>query len=88
MKTRSRGSIACESVALTNCGAIGDPSHVIIHTCEGSYSGCVSWLRNGNAVVNIKGEGTYPADWLAKQLDYLLVAIDERTSHYGEDDWQ
>ncbi|MFK7931685.1 MAG: N-acetylmuramoyl-L-alanine amidase [Myxococcota bacterium] len=27
-------------------GASGTPAMVIIHTCEGSYSGCWSWLKN------------------------------------------
>lgn len=27
-------------------GAIGDPGMVIIHSCEGSYAGCWSWLKN------------------------------------------
>ena len=33
-------------------GATGDPSMVIIHTCEGSYSGCWSWLKNANSGVS------------------------------------
>ena len=33
-------------------GAAGDPNLVIIHTCEGSYSGCWSWLTNANAGVS------------------------------------
>ncbi len=28
------------------------PRFVVIHTCEGSYSGCVSWLRNSRAGVS------------------------------------
>lgn len=30
-------------------GSIGDVGMVIIHTCEGSYSGCWSWLTNAAA---------------------------------------
>jgi N-acetyl-anhydromuramyl-L-alanine amidase AmpD len=33
-------------------GATGDPSMVIIHTCEGSYAGCWSWLKNANSGVS------------------------------------
>ncbi len=30
-------------------GTSGDPSYIIIHTCEGSYSSCWSWLTNSAA---------------------------------------
>ncbi len=33
-------------------GAAGTPSMVIIHTCEGSYSGCWSWLTNSSSGVS------------------------------------
>ncbi|MCA9663054.1 MAG: N-acetylmuramoyl-L-alanine amidase, partial [Myxococcales bacterium] len=33
-------------------GKIGDPAMVIIHTCEGSYSGCWGWLKNSQAGVS------------------------------------
>lgn len=33
-------------------GASGDPSMVIVHSCEGSYAGCWSWLRNGGSGVS------------------------------------
>jgi N-acetyl-anhydromuramyl-L-alanine amidase AmpD len=33
-------------------GSAGDPSMVIIHTCEGSYSGCWGWLTNTAAGVS------------------------------------
>src|SRR5690606_17348454 len=33
-------------------GSAGTPSMVIIHTCEGSYSGCWSWLKNANSGVS------------------------------------
>jgi hypothetical protein len=45
-------------------GSIGRVAMVIIHTCEGSYSGCWSWLRNSAAgasahyVVSKGGETT------------------------------
>ncbi|MBL8615444.1 MAG: N-acetylmuramoyl-L-alanine amidase [Deltaproteobacteria bacterium] len=33
-------------------GAAGTPSMIIIHTCEGSYSGCWSWLANSSSGVS------------------------------------
>lgn len=33
-------------------GAIGDPSMIVIHTCEGNYSGCWSWLVNPSSGVS------------------------------------
>ncbi len=33
-------------------GSIGDPHMVVIHTCQGSYSGCWSWLNNDDANVS------------------------------------
>ncbi|RMG94864.1 MAG: hypothetical protein D6705_15060 [Deltaproteobacteria bacterium] len=33
-------------------GSAGDPTFVIIHTCEGSYSGCWSWLKNSKSGVS------------------------------------
>jgi hypothetical protein len=42
-------------------------------------------LRNGNAVVNLEGSGTYNRDWFAKQLDLFLSAMDNRTRMFRED---
>jgi N-acetyl-anhydromuramyl-L-alanine amidase AmpD len=43
-------------------GASGTPSMVIIHTCEGSYSGCWSWLTNSRSGVSahyvVNSDGT------------------------------
>ena len=33
-------------------GSVGDPQMVIIHTCEGSYAGCWSWLKNSASGVS------------------------------------
>ncbi len=33
-------------------GNIGKPAMVIIHTCEGSYSGCWGWLKNSKSGVS------------------------------------
>lgn len=33
-------------------GSSGDPTMVIIHTCEGSYNGCWSWLKNSGSGVS------------------------------------
>lgn len=43
-------------------GASGDPTLIIIHTCEGSYSGCWSWLTNSRSGVSahyvVNNDGT------------------------------
>ncbi len=59
-------------------GSIGDPSHVIIHTCEGSYSGCVSWLRNGNAGVSAH----YVVNDSGSEISQL-VAENKKAWHIG-----
>lgn len=33
-------------------GSSGDPQMVIVHTCEGSYAGCWSWLNNSSSGVS------------------------------------
>jgi hypothetical protein len=33
-------------------GSTGDPSMIIIHTCEGTYSSCWSWLTNSSSQVS------------------------------------
>jgi N-acetyl-anhydromuramyl-L-alanine amidase AmpD len=33
-------------------GSTGDPSMIVIHTCEGSYSSCWSWLTNSASQVS------------------------------------
>jgi N-acetyl-anhydromuramyl-L-alanine amidase AmpD len=33
-------------------GSIGDPAMIVIHTCEGSYSSCWSWLTNSASGVS------------------------------------
>ncbi|WP_394830481.1 N-acetylmuramoyl-L-alanine amidase [Pendulispora rubella] len=33
-------------------GDIGDPGMIVIHTCEGGYSGCWSWLTNSESQVS------------------------------------
>lgn len=45
-------------------------------------------IRNGNAVVNVKAEGTYSAKFLAKELDYVLAVLDEATAKYAEEEWE
>lgn len=42
-------------------------------------------VRNGIAVVNLQGVGTMPADWFAKQMDFFLAAMDERTRVYRDE---
>lgn len=33
-------------------GSAGDPAMIVIHTCEGTYSGCWGWLTNGSSGVS------------------------------------
>lgn len=42
-------------------------------------------VRNGIAVVNLQGMGTMPAEWFAKQMDFFLSAMDERTRVYRDE---
>jgi hypothetical protein len=45
----------------------------------GELRGYFARLRNGNAVVNVRGTGTYPRAWFLQQLDLLLSAMADRT---------
>ena len=38
-------------------GDAGTPHMIIIHTCEGGYSGCVGWLRNSAAGASASSSG-------------------------------
>ena len=55
-----------------------DPSMVIVHTCEGSYSGCWSWLTNSRSGVSahyvVNGDGTEVSQ---------LVSEDRKAWHIG-----
>jgi len=59
-------------------GASGDPSMVIIHTCEGSYAGCWGWLTNPTSGVSahyvINNSGTEVSQ---------LVSESEKAWHIG-----
>lgn len=41
-------------------------------------------LRNGNAIVDIQAEGTYPKAFMKKHLEYLLASLDESTQVFAE----
>ncbi len=55
-----------------------DPSMVIVHTCEGSYSGCWSWLTNSRSGVSahyvVNSDGTEVSQ---------LVSDDRKAWHIG-----
>lgn len=55
-----------------------DPSMVIVHTCEGSYSGCWSWLTNSSSGVSahyvVNSDGTEVSQ---------LVGEDRKAWHIG-----
>jgi N-acetyl-anhydromuramyl-L-alanine amidase AmpD len=59
-------------------GSVGDPSMVIIHTCEGSYAGCWSWLKNPNAGVSAH----YVVNNSGSEITQL-VAEDRKAWHIG-----
>ena len=72
--------------------SFGDDSWVILidgpKLGNTSMAGIFGRLRNGNAVVDVRGEGTYSKERLLKELDYVLAAVDESTSVYKDDDWR
>lgn len=59
-------------------GSAGDPSMVIIHTCEGSYSGCWGWLVNANAGVSAH----YVVNNTGSEISQL-VAENRKAWHIG-----
>lgn len=50
-RTSEAGTIWTPSPNNSSRGGVS-PSYVVIHTCEGSYSGCWGWLTNSNAGVS------------------------------------
>jgi len=58
--------------------SIGDPSMIIIHTCEGSYSGCWGWLTNSSSGVSahyvVNNDGSEVSQ---------LVSEDRKAWHIG-----
>lgn len=54
------------------------PRFVVIHTCEGSYAGCVSWLRNSSAGVSAH----YVVNDNGSEISQL-VAEENRAWHIG-----
>ena len=49
-----RGAIwrASPNYSSRSSSSIGDPAMIIVHTCEGSYSGCWGWLANSRSGVS------------------------------------
>jgi N-acetyl-anhydromuramyl-L-alanine amidase AmpD len=59
-------------------GAAGVPSMVIIHTCEGSYSGCWGWLTNASSGVSAH----YVVNESGSEISQLVEESD-RAWHIG-----
>ncbi|ACY18884.1 N-acetylmuramoyl-L-alanine amidase [Haliangium ochraceum] len=59
-------------------GSIGDPAMVVIHTCEGSYSSCWSWLTNSASGVSAH----YVVNESGSQISQL-VRESQRAWHIG-----
>jgi N-acetyl-anhydromuramyl-L-alanine amidase AmpD len=59
-------------------GSAGDPSMVIIHTCEGSYGGCWGWLVNSQAGVSAH----YVVNNTGSEISQL-VAENRKAWHIG-----
>ncbi len=59
-------------------GSAGDPSMVVIHTCEGSYSGCWGWLVNPQAGVSAH----YVVNNTGSEISQL-VAENRKAWHIG-----
>ncbi len=59
-------------------GVSGDPQMVIIHTCEGSYSGCWGWLNNPSSGVSAH----YVVDGSGAEISQL-VRENRKAWHIG-----
>ncbi|MFV8754088.1 N-acetylmuramoyl-L-alanine amidase [Nannocystaceae bacterium ST9] len=59
-------------------GSAGDPSMVVIHTCEGSYSGCWGWLVNADSGVSAH----YVVNNTGSEISQL-VAENRKAWHIG-----
>jgi hypothetical protein len=81
-----RYRVRCAPLQLGDCAwtaAIDGP------VLEGTgMSGVFGRLRNGNAVVEVRGEGTHSSAWLERQAAALLAAVDERTALWRDTDWR
>ena len=68
----------------------GDNSWVIVmdgpKLGSQALSGFYGRVRNGNAIVDVKGEGTHSPEWMMTHLDHVLAAVDDSTAAFGEDD--
>ncbi len=73
--------------------SIGEPAMVIIHTCEGSYSGCWSWLTNSSAGVSahyvVNSDGTEVSQLVAESNKaWHIGASYECDLNSGVDCWR
>jgi hypothetical protein len=55
-----------------------------IETLGGDVAAYWARLRNGNAIVDVRGEGSYPRAWFLQELGHVLGAMDERTQVFQE----
>jgi len=74
-------------------GNIGVPAMVIIHTCEGSYSGCWGWLVNSSSGVSahyVVNESGSEISQLVKEADraYHIGATYDCTLNSSVDCWR
>lgn len=61
-------------------GVAGDPQMVIIHSCEGSYSGCWGWLANSASGVSAH----YVVDSTGSEISQLVLESN-KAWHIGAD---
>ncbi len=74
-------------------GNIGKVAMVIIHTCEGGYSGCVSWLRNTAAGASahyvVKENGAEVSQLVRESSKAWHIAAEYQSSrNAGVDAWR
>ena len=74
-------------------GNIGKPSHVIIHTCEGSYSGCWSWLAQSKSGVSahyvVNDTGSEITQLVKESRKAWHIAAKYKSSlNGGKDSWR
>lgn len=74
-------------------GSIGDPAYIVIHTCEGSYSSCWSWLDNSAAQASahyVVNEGGTEISQLVRESDraWHVAATYDCNLNSGVDCWR
>lgn len=68
-------------------GKAGDPTLVVIHSCEGSYSGCWGWLTNKKSKVSahfvVNANGSEVSQLVAEKNKAWHIAADYKCSLNG-----